>query len=198
VGNFFTAIGSRQPSTWAPAYASSALVSSGKEPLTARPPRWCNASSRLWRSLGGARRRASWSLSVSAQNAETGRREPRPRRARPRLPPAMTPTVRLSFNYCTQRPTTLTLLLNAAKRVCNRVCERARLESQEALGSRKGFPPTELCYRRFLRNLFAACFDGHPVGSYLRITSVAELALPGAVSTSARVKLSGYSGLCAN
>jgi hypothetical protein len=42
----------------------------------------------------------------------------------------MTPTVRLSFNYCTQRTMALTLSFTAAKPVCNRVCERARLESR--------------------------------------------------------------------
>ena len=35
--NFFAALGPRKPSTWALAQVSSARVSSGKAPLTARP-----------------------------------------------------------------------------------------------------------------------------------------------------------------
>ena len=37
----------------------------------------------------------------------------------------------------------------------------------------------------FLRNPFAPRFGGHPFGSYLGITSLAEVVLPGAVSASA-------------
>jgi hypothetical protein len=80
------------------------------------------------------------------------------------------------------------------------VLPSGRIESRLAQTLSLSRVPTNriVLQARFLRNPFAACFDGHPVGSYLGITSLAEVVLPGAVSASAQVKLSGYSGLCAN
>jgi hypothetical protein len=50
------------------------------------------------------------------------------------------------------------------------------------------------CFRHVLRLPSRRRRDNAPVGSYLGITSLAGVMLSGAVSASALVKLSGYSG----
>jgi hypothetical protein len=88
------------------------------------------------------------------------------------------------------------------------VCLRPRQDSVPSGGSKVGlrrhsaYPHVPInrivLQARFLRSPFAPRFDRHPFGSYLGITSLAGVVLPGAVGASALRKLSGYSGLCAN